>query len=319
MSTSTSTSPISPWPRRFALAAAASAVPLVAFGGSVTTMGAGMAVEGWWNAEGHFLPLFPIEKWLRDPATFVEHTHRLFGMLVGFFAIGYVVAAFATRASKGQRLLAIGALLAVCVQGTLGGFRVLEDSKHFAFLHGVLAQGVFALLVASAVAAGPAWRSATRRARGSGSLGLLAAVVFLLAYAQVGLGAWYRHGLRHATALDPTGRFQLHLYGAIVVFAAVMLLATKLERDGHPRLGRAGRGLRHLLFAQVALGFATWLLFDPNRVPLSELATSILHVVLGAALLAATGVAVLWVVRVGAHESRETTSVAAPVGGGGAA
>ena len=35
---------------------------------------------------GHFsdfLLFFPLESWLRDTATFVEHTHRLFGVLVG--------------------------------------------------------------------------------------------------------------------------------------------------------------------------------------------------------------------------------------------
>ena len=49
------------WPARAALASVVFAVPLVLFGGSVTTLGAGMAVDGWLVAEGHFLLFFPLE------------------------------------------------------------------------------------------------------------------------------------------------------------------------------------------------------------------------------------------------------------------
>ena len=139
-----------PWPHRLALAAALAAVPLVLFGGSVTTIGAGMAVDGWLVAEGHFLLFFPVEQWFHDTATFVEHTHRLFGVLVGIFALASVVASF-LRERPAARVLSLGALIAVCAQGTLGGLRVLEDDSELAFLHGALAQAVFALLCAHAL------------------------------------------------------------------------------------------------------------------------------------------------------------------------
>ena len=67
-------------------------LPLFAFGGSVTTLGAGMAVTGWWNAEGSFMPFFPIDKWFRDLGTFVEHSHRQFGLVLGLLMIAAVVA-----------------------------------------------------------------------------------------------------------------------------------------------------------------------------------------------------------------------------------
>src|SRR5262249_41575588 len=74
--------PASPWPRRLALAALVAAVPLVFFGGTVTTLHAGLAIDGWLVLEpgrgDHFLWLYPVDKWFRDVGTFVEHTHRLF-------------------------------------------------------------------------------------------------------------------------------------------------------------------------------------------------------------------------------------------------
>jgi cytochrome c oxidase assembly protein subunit 15 len=116
----------SPWAARAALLTAVCAVPLVLFGGSVTTLGAGMAVDGWLIAEGHFLLFFPVEKWFRDTPTFVEHTHRLFGVLVGLCA---GVRARARDSARGQR----GASPArwwrcsrCAPRGTLGGLRVLR-------------------------------------------------------------------------------------------------------------------------------------------------------------------------------------------------
>ena len=124
----------SPWPSRLALTAALFAVPLFVFGGAVTTLGAGMAVDGWLDAEGHFLPLFPLEKWFRDGATFVEHTHRMFGMLVGLCTVALLVVTIKARfssagARRSARRIAALALAAVCAQGAVGGFRVLELSN----------------------------------------------------------------------------------------------------------------------------------------------------------------------------------------------
>src|SRR6188508_97685 len=128
------------WTERLLLGALLSAVPLVLFGGSVTTLGAGMSVDGWLIAEGHFLLFFPLDSWLRDTATFVEHTHRLFGVLVGFCALGACARAWVARPGPNPFIGALAstlALLMVCAQGALGGLRVLADSSDLAFVHGV--------------------------------------------------------------------------------------------------------------------------------------------------------------------------------------
>src|SRR5688500_7568632 len=86
----------SAWRRRLALATLALALPLAFFGGSVTTLGAGLAIDGWLILEpgrgDWFLWFYPLEQWFRDVGTFVEHSHRLLGSGVGLLAIATAVA-----------------------------------------------------------------------------------------------------------------------------------------------------------------------------------------------------------------------------------
>jgi len=297
------------WTHRLAVAALLSAVPLVLFGGSVTTLGAGLAVDGWLIAEGHFLPFFPVESWLRDTATFVEHTHRLFGMLVGMLAL--LACARAWRARPAISALApTAALLAVCAQGALGGFRVLEKSPELAFLHGVFAQATFAALLLSALLASRAFGAAAAGARphDGGRLTALAVAASLVVLAQVAVGAWYRHGLRTGLSGDGEARLALHFAGAALVFLAVALLAGALKRaaqDSAPAgaavLGRSARRLHHLLGAQILLGLCAWAAQGSQGAgePIGALewTLSILHVLCGALLLAQCTAAAAWSLR----------------------
>jgi heme A synthase len=122
----------SPWPRRLALSTLLAAVPLVLFGGTVTTLHAGLAIDGWLVLEpgrgDHFLWLYPVDKWFRDVGTFVEHSHRLFGSVVGLLAIATVIAAFASGNPRRTRVLSVAALLAVVAQGDRR-LRVLERAR----------------------------------------------------------------------------------------------------------------------------------------------------------------------------------------------
>ena len=140
-------------PYRLSVATTITTMLLVLFGASVTTMGAGMAVKGWLMPEGEltegatwFLPLFPLEEWFRDPDTFVEHTHRMFGIVVGLLSIATVAATHLLDKRAVAKAAAWIGLVAISVQGVLGGTRVLEDSQHLAFLHGAFGQLVFAVL-----------------------------------------------------------------------------------------------------------------------------------------------------------------------------
>ncbi|HED67049.1 MAG TPA: hypothetical protein ENJ09_16015 [Planctomycetes bacterium] len=276
----------------------ASAIPLVMFGGSVTTIGAGMAVDGWLIAEGHFMVFFPIESWLRDTATFVEHTHRLFGVLVGLFAIATVVSTFLKDPRRRARLFATLGLLAVCVQGTVGGFRVLENSPRLAFLHGALAQAVFAILVSSAVYLSPRW-GGERQSRAGVTRGLrsLAGWTVVAVYGQVVLGAWYRHAIRPSTTPEATMRFLLHLFGALAVTTLVFLLARslgRLGREGNRAAARKAHALLILLGVQITLGVGALVGYRSGTVGPIEWGLAICHVLGGGLLLGEAAVVRLW-------------------------
>jgi cytochrome c oxidase assembly protein subunit 15 len=290
------------WAWRFALLAAVSAVPLVLFGGSVTTLGAGMAVDGWLVAEGHFLLLFPVESWFRDTATFVEHSHRLFGVLVGLFSVAAVVASFASRRTDAlARSLAVAALLLVCGQGALGGFRVLENAPQLAFLHGAAAQAVFAVLCASALVQTRAFKDGPDRTgegeRAGLGLRVLALAATLAVYAQVVLGAWYRHALRPTPSAEAGQRFLWHALLAIGVTFLLFVLISALKRTGGEALTRCARRLTLLVGLQIGLGLLAWASYQPGAVGPFEWALSILHVLCGGLLLAQTLATWMWTER----------------------
>jgi cytochrome c oxidase assembly protein subunit 15 len=299
--------PAGSWPRRLALATALCAVPLVLFGGSVTTLGAGMAVKGWLVAEGHFLLFFPADKWFRDTPTFVEHTHRLFGVLVGLAALACVATSWLRAERAVVRRSALVALLAVCVQGTLGGLRVLAADSSLAFLHGVLAQVVFAVLCANVVLVSPEWAQTTRATPAASverrHLRRAALVALALGLVQVVFGAWYRHGLRPAPVEDSGLRFLLHGLGAVAVLASAATLVRRLEslRAAEPELpaslALARRVLPVLLLVQLVLGGLAWAGYRPHAIGPAEWALSIAHVLGGALLFATFGVIALWAVR----------------------
>jgi cytochrome c oxidase assembly protein subunit 15 len=293
-----------PWARRAAWLGALSSVPLILFGGSVTTLGAGMAVDGWLVAEGHFLLFFPAEKWFRDTATFVEHTHRLWGALVGVCVLACALLAWRARAPRGVRLMALVALLAVSAQGTLGGLRVLENSPELAFVHGALAQAVFALLCLNALCFSRAWSAAPRPARAAAperrALASAAGVAVAATYAQVVLGAWYRHGLRPTPAGDAGLRFLLHGLGALLVLAALAALlrraaALRAAEGGlAPALARVLGAVPVLVLVQLLLGGLAWAGFRPDAIGPAEWILSVAHVLGGALLLAALVLALAW-------------------------
>lgn len=298
------------WPRRFALATLIAAVPLVFFGGTVTTLHAGLAIDGWLILEpgrgDHFLWFYPIEKWFRDTGTFVEHTHRQIGSLVGLLAIATVIATFVCDRRRVARGLAVAALLAVVAQGVIGGLRVLERSTDLAFLHGSVGQAVFALLGALAVVLSPAWQGAERRAAPrSGALRSISLLTAAVVYGQIVVGAWLRHGASPLALV-------LHVAAVLLVVACVWRLARELRAVAdelgagsaaeRARLERLRVLVLSILAAQVLLGIVAFLtvyvFVGRNPTQIQQALFPTLHVIGGAALLLASVCTALWSHRV---------------------
>jgi cytochrome c oxidase assembly protein subunit 15 len=248
----------SAWPRRLAWATWLATIPLVLFGGSVTSLNAGLAIDGWWIVDpgkgDFFLPLYPLDRWTTSLGAFVEHTHRLIAMAVGLLAIATAVVAQLREPRKTPRVIAWLAVAAIGIQGLLGGLRVLEKSTDLAVLHGALGQAVFALVGATAIAFAPraprraieALRSADRR------LCIVAVLAVLVVYAQIVIGAWLRHGQSLAA-------LAVHVMMVLAVSGAIAWLASSLRSVA--REAADARALRRLsvvvwsvLAAQLVLG-----------------------------------------------------------------
>ena len=233
------------------------------------------------------------------------------------------------------RWLATACLLAVCVQGLLGGMRVDLRNLPLAMVHGCFAQLTFCLMVVTAAVTGPAWR---RMRPGSGVGRPVVAVaggVVAIVFAQLVVAAVMRHSgaglaipdlpLAYGHLLPPTNTAQLaaanherawvlrppldpvslgqvwlhfaHRMGAVVVTAAVAtLLAVVLRTAGRQRsLARPAVGLGLLLVAQVTLGLLTVYFRKPADVASAHVACGAL--VLATAVLIAVRASRLYVLR----------------------
>ena len=145
----------------FSLLVALSTLILIFAGGLVTSTGSGLAVPDWPNTYGWFMFSFPLDKMVGG--IFYEHGHRLIASTVGFLILVQAFWLWRAEPRRWVRRLGYTALGAVITQGILGGITVLwflPDPVSIA--HASLAQIVFCLTVAIAVATSPGWRAAYR-------------------------------------------------------------------------------------------------------------------------------------------------------------
>src|SRR5689334_22894306 len=135
----------------------------------VTSKGVGLAVPDWPTTFGYNMFLFPVSKWVGG--IFFEHTHRLIASTVGFLTIILTIWLWRAEARPWVRRLGVFALLAVILQGVLGGLRVTLLKDQIGVFHASLAQAFFGLIVFIGVVRSAAWQ---RGLLGSSALGLRA-------------------------------------------------------------------------------------------------------------------------------------------------
>ncbi len=261
---------------RLAVLTAATTCVLIVFGGLVTNTGAALAVPDWPTTFGHNMFLFPWSGMVGG--VFYEHSHRLLGALVGLLTVALAV----TLWRRGGRLRALGvvAVAAVIAQGIVGGLRVVLQTDTLAMVHGPLAQAFFALVVSLAlVTSARMARSVPPLDAVTRGLTLAAAV---LVYLQIVFGALLTHA----------GRIDLHLAGAVAVFALVPMVTARLRRTGDEVAAPAARTLLVLLGLQLLLGLGAYLArFSAVWIPGGQLTILVLpvaHRLTGGLILAAT-------------------------------
>lgn len=247
-----SSPPSSRLAHRFAVITACLALLPIVFGAVTTTLNAGMAFPDWPSSDGHNMLTYP---WLATVKTasdkFVEHGHRLAGMLIGVCSILLAAILWRTEPRRWVRALGLAILLGVIVQGVLGGARVLQDERVLAMVHGTFAAWVFTLIGCVAMFTSPQWnRMATQApAHSLSSWKPLALLTPLVVNGQYMLGGLVRH---FGAKLDE------HLFSAIFVAVCVLATVVGAFRSGSPWLRRSAGLLLALLLIQASLGAAAW-------------------------------------------------------------
>ena len=282
------------WANWLAHITAIATLLLIGAGGLVTTKGAGLDVPDWPNSFGYNMFLYPLSR--MTGGIYYEHAHRLFGTLVGLAMLSLSIFIQRNDDRRWLKAFAWTVFGLVCVQGVLGGIRVTEKSIDLAWIHGVLGQAIFALMVVIAAVSlreyhdGPA----ARPAPGYGTEKLLGWLLVIFFPLQVALGAL----LRHREAL-------LHAH---ITFAVVVILiagfagfrAWGLYPDIRP-LKKVGLVLLILAGIQLALGFAALIFrgLEADHRTRSAAATLLitLHQAVGALLLATVALHFVWVRR----------------------
>lgn len=270
---------------RLALGTAFLSLLPIVMGSLVTTLGAGMAFLDWPTSDGQNMLTYP---WLQSHGDqFIEHGHRLAGMLIGFCGIGLVVAAWMLQASTAIKRGAVIALLGIIVQGLIGGLRVRLDQQIIAMGHSIFGCVVFVVLWE--VAALTSVKHSVCEADAESVNGPHVALALawpLVCMAQYVAGAF----LRHLGLLMPE-----HLGGAIVVTLGGVGVVW-LSRRAASRVRRRSYWVIGMIGLQVVFGVAVWMLkfgFAPLGIvavqrSLSQIVFRSLHTVGGMCVLAAS-------------------------------
>jgi cytochrome c oxidase assembly protein subunit 15 len=160
-----------------------------------------MAVPDWPNTYGYNMFLFPMSQWVGG--IFYEHTHRLLAATVGFLTL--ILAAWLWIAEKRRwlRWLGIASVVAVILQGVLGGLRVVLSKQDIGIAHAALGQLFLILVVLTALFLSSFWRGLDTLAKITFHPWLQKSIFLttLLIFCQLLLGASMRH--QHAGLAVP--------------------------------------------------------------------------------------------------------------------
>ena len=238
--------------KRFALLTCCVALLPISIGALVTTLKAGMAFADWPTSDGQNMLLYPWLNDLRNTDKFVEHGHRLAGMLIGFVSIGLVLVTFSCQKQRWVRTWSVAILIAVIGQGLLGGMRVRMDAQKLAMIHSITGGLFFTMCFVFALVV----RRPDEHPGKSGQdtifspVGVVLAVMLPIAViSQYVLGGFFRH---LGTMLHE------HLAGAIVVTLLTVCVIPMLARSELAALNRRAKWLTTALLVQVSLGMGSW-------------------------------------------------------------
>ncbi len=249
---------------------AAAVLLLLVAGGMVTSTASGLAVPDWPLSYGRWMPAM-------TGGVFFEHGHRMLASLAGLLILAMALWTQREEVRPGVRRLAWWTLLAVSLQGILGGITVFYGlPAAVSAAHATLGQTVFCLLVIMADLLDP---QAERAVKPAGALKWIGALGVAALWTQLVLGAILRHG--------GSGILWHVLGAAAAALAAGWLGCAVLFERPEPWLRRPASALLGLLGLQFSLGAATagLRLLPAPRVNPAMISAATAHLAVGALLL----------------------------------
>jgi cytochrome c oxidase assembly protein subunit 15 len=241
---------------------------LVFAGGLVKSTESGLAVPDWPLSFGQLMP--PMEG-----GVFYEHGHRMVATGVGILTIILTVWLFRSERRRWVRRLGPAALVAVIVQGLLGGLTVLlKLPAPVSMAHALVGQTFFCIVVAIALFTSRGWQAlgeAQEERGGEPTVRTLALWTTASVYVQLLLGAWMRHTeaalaipdfpLAFGGLIPPFDRpgvpihFAHRVWALVVTCLAVVLVGRTMQRHRtQSALVNPALWLATLVIAQVCLG-----------------------------------------------------------------
>ncbi len=284
---------------RFAILVACATFFLIIAGALVTSNDAGLATPDWPLAGGQFLPEMVGNM-------FYEHGHRMIATTVGMLTLALAVYVRIKEKRLWVWRLTLFAVIAVCLQGLLGGLTVnLLLPQSVSTAHATLAQLFFCTTVSLAVFTSRSWTEARPLAEERGTLPLryLCTATLVTIFLQLVLGAALRHSANWDQPL-PVHLILAHIGGALAV--TIVLAGTSfnvLRRHiVETFLTSPATIALVLLFVQLFLGVASYLtrVQSPNEPqPLNPMISiTVAHVACGALVFATTIILTLRTYRV---------------------
>lgn len=287
------------WLGWFGIVSACTTGILIVAGGVVTGLEAGLAVPDWPNTFGHPMIFYPLSLMQNDGGVYAEHTHRLFGMLVGLTSLTLLVLIYFNDLRKSVRVLMTVTFLLVCAQGVLGGLRVTATSTAMAAMHGVSGQLIFVLMTLVACMLSTRWLNTEVKPLMHASARLdhkLSAILKGLLILQLIFGAGVRHPGYGAAHFNMVLMVHITMAAVIVCLAFVVGSRTLGMYKDEVVLKRLGILVLVSVVLQAGLGIFSMVVViqggDKAGVALSDVIVTTMHQANGALLLA--GSAMLW-------------------------
>lgn len=270
---------------RFAVFTACVTLVLIVAGALVTSNDAGLSVPDWPTSFGSF---FKMPRMVGG--ILYEHGHRMVAELVGVLTIVLAVWTWRVEKRRWLRWLGVGALATVIAQGILGGITVLFYlPPAVSSAHAALAQTFFCIAAAIAVFTGKRWVQEVPRVEPDTrrpSLFTLTLLSIFVLYVQLILGAMFRHhGLSWWPHVVHAGVVAIVLSWTAVRAISVYANIEAVKRPAVIMLS--------LMVAQLCLGFLAFITRvmwgrDAAQPELPMVISTVIHVAVGALLLAAT-------------------------------